>query len=213
MTLTREVGNNGNIQSLGDYSVRIKRGDTDALGPLFVDLPVVNDVMVLPDSQKCESILGGFASVGTLTGPLLGLDPGATQIAGTVKPDADGNVLFATADAVTQAEIVYVTIEGSLVSRQLQVTINLATLPGGEKLRQILSVVSDEGGVTGTLAVALRGATPGAGFAAINAAGTRILFAAADAVTLATVSYLAMPGTGSAADGLAARLASDMNNL
>jgi hypothetical protein len=68
------------------------------------------------------------------------------------------------------------------------------------------------GSAPGVKAIVARGGTPGAGDAALDDTG-QVAFASADVGASAEtvrVKYVAVPGSGTATDGLGTRLASDL---
>lgn len=74
------------------------------------------------------------------------------------------------------------------------VTANVLTLPTAGKAKQILRCWVTAGGSAGNKAVAAAESTPGAGSCAVDEDGN-VVFAAADAVTAAEVTYVPVEGT------------------
>ena len=196
MATTRELANTGSQQALGAIDQKLSIGSKVYGSKLFEEGAVATNIMVLTGA-KASLVLGGFASAGTNTGPLIGVAADATLAAGQVTTNANGDILFFATDAVTRAEIEYLTIEGDRITEQVVVASDTGALQQSKQGRQLISVTSDAGTTTGLLTNETRGVAPGAGEAALNAAGTDVLFNAADAVTLATLVYIATPGIGS----------------
>lgn len=156
---------------------------------------VTTHVMSLSNTEKCRTIIAAYSRVGTLTGaltPIQGPGPVTTEVGVT----DDGDIVFATADAVTDAEVSYLTHEGVVVTKTLAVASDLAQLPAGSRAAVLISASSLAGTLTGTLTVEARGDTPTTGEAAITDTGETIEFAAADAVTSCQVTYVQQPDSG-----------------
>jgi streptogramin lyase len=83
-----------------------------------------------------------------------------------------------------------------VLTKTLPVISDLATLPSGSRAAILIAATSNAGTLTGALAVEARGSTPATGEANITDAGTQIEFAAADAVTECTVTYVQQPDSG-----------------
>lgn len=157
---------------------------------------VTSHILTLPDDAKAVALLKGFARAGTVTGYKEPVADDATLAAGEMQVNAAGDVLFLAADAVTEAEVTYLVQEGEVIEETLPVASDLATLTPSTRRAVILIEVSASTGTSGGAKTpAARGSTPGAGFAAITTDGTQIEFAAADAISEATVKYVAFPGT------------------
>jgi hypothetical protein len=166
------------------------------LVPKFFRGTVVADVLVLPTGAKAHAILAVTATIGTVTGhftPVVGTAAPATTQANV---NAVGNIAFANADAVTEAEVTYVTIDGETVTRQIVVVAGtgIGVLPPGDVGVTLMSATVDVGGALGAKTVLPRtGAAPAAGNARLDINGDQIRFAIADAVTLATVTFVRTP--------------------
>lgn len=182
-----------------------KAGTLLGLIPRRVRAAVVAHTLVLPDAAKAAAVLSAFSIAGTLTGRLAG-GSSATPATGNAGVSLSGDIRFATADAVTSAEVVYLAAEGDVITDTLTVDSDSATLLGGRAAHTIIRVESIEGTTLGALTVAARGAAPGAGAASQSLAGTVVSFNASDAVTAANVTYIATPGVGSAPIGLGENL-------
>jgi len=156
---------------------------------------VTAHVMVLGNTEKAKSIIAAYSRVGTLTGvltPIQGPGPVTTQVGIT----DDGNIIFAAADAVTDAEVSFLTHEGAVVTKVVPVVSDIATLPSGSRAALLVAGSSLAGTLTGDFAVEARGTTPTTGEVAITDTGETIEFAAADAVTSCEVTYIEQPDSG-----------------
>jgi hypothetical protein len=205
MRSLREILNEGNPNKVADALRLLLMGNAIALGARFVRDTVTAHVLTLPEQGRSVNLAGDvYATQGGSTG-LKAPVPGVPA-AGQYSVTPEGNILFAVADAVTEAEITYFAREGSVFEDLVDVTANVATLLGGRGAQIILAVESLAGGATGVFGVAARGSTPGAGNAAIQDVSTGVEFAAADAVTRARVRYIATPGLGDAGGPVATEL-------
>lgn len=196
----KQVGNEGDQNKVGAFNQSVKMGSALLLGAQTVDSAVTSDTIVLPDSAKAFSVIGGFASAGTVTGaftPASGA-PATTEIG----INATGDLIFNNSDAVTQAEVVYLTVEGDVVSASAIIASGEALLPNTSKARLLLSATADGNSRT----VVARASAPAAGEAAVNTAGTAIAFNAADNGLSAVVNYIETPE-----ESVADRLTSDVD--
>lgn len=190
----RTVLNEANPNKVADALRSLPAGSALALLPRTVRGAVVSDLLVLPDDAKAIAIVAAYAVAGGATGafePVLG-----TPAAGKVAASAGGDVEFAAADAVTQAEVVYLAAEGGVFEDLIAVDAGgteQGTLLQGRRAAVLISAEALAGGAPGVEAVVARGSTPGAGEAAIADNPTKVEFAAADAVTRARVKYVAQP--------------------
>lgn len=184
----KSVGNEGNPNKVGDFNQSVKIGSALALGSQTASGAVASHVMVLPDGAKAAYALNGYASVGSVTGVVTGVAgaPATTEVG----VDVNGDLVFQATDAVTQAEVVYVTLEGDQVSASAVVASTTATLPGTSKARLILSATVDGNART---PVARGTAVPGAGTCAISDDGASVEFNVADAGLTAVISYIELP--------------------
>ena len=125
-----------------------------------------------------------------------------------------GNIVFAAADAVTTAEVTYVPVEGDIIEDAIvTVATNVGTLLSSRAAVVLLEIEALAGTSVGAKTPVARGTTPSAGQAAINDAGTGVVFAAADAVTSARIKYVATPGVGSADASAVSNLVVESSNL
>lgn len=167
---------------------------------------VTGDVATL--SKPARVILACFASAGTAPGFKTPIQTGAPA-AGQVSVGATGTAVFNGTDAIAEAEVHYLAAEGlEVVDEEIDVVTNVGTPLQNRKVLVLLAAEALVGGSTGAKTVAVRGTTPGAGNAAAGAVGT-VVFAGADAVTRARVSYIAFPDAA-AGGSVASRLAADV---
>jgi hypothetical protein len=173
-------------------------GSVLALSARGVRGAVVANVLVLPENARAAAILEVRAVAGTAVGLFTPLATGATPVTTEAAINAVGNIVFAAADAVTEAEVVYIAEEGDVTEDVIPVASNSGTLLANRRAKRVLEVTRLVGTDIGVATVVGRGATPADNQAAANAAGTAIVFNAADAVTSARVKYIAQPGYGNA---------------
>lgn len=157
-------------------------------------------------SKPARAILACYASAGTAPGFKTPLQTGAPA-AGQVAVGVTGTAVFNGTDAVTQAEVVYLAAEGESVTEEIDVASNVGAALQGKRAAVLLSAVSLVGTLTGNLTPVVRGSTPTTGQAALGATGT-FVFAGADAVTRARVTYIPLPTTA-AGGSVASRLAAE----
>ena len=108
------VGNEGNPNKVGDFNKSVKIGSALLLGAQSVRAAASGNK--LAPAKKALVALGGFAVAGGTTGPLV---PAASPLApatGEVGVDLSGDLIFASADAVTEAEVTYLPLEGDTIS-------------------------------------------------------------------------------------------------
>lgn len=201
----REIFNEGNPNKVAAAAQVGRLGSFLALVPRLAKGAVTTHVMTLPENARARVILAAISTAGTLTGNLTPIAGGAPTT-GQVGITPTGNIIFATADAVTAAEVIYVSHEGDIIEETVRVVAHVATPTGGRNATLLLSAVATAGTLPGTKVVDFRGAAIATTEAGINAAGTGIVFATADAVTTATIKYVATPGIGSARTALGVNL-------
>lgn len=200
MRTLRAIMDEGNPNKMADAARSLPMGRALSLVPRTYRGAVAGHILTLPESAKARVLLAAYSVAGTLTGELTPLQRGTAVATTEAAPNASGNILFAAADAVTEAEVVYLAYEGEEVEDLLVVSGDVGTLLNGRAAAVLLEVTSLAGTLTGALTPTTRGATPTTGLAAIQDDPHAIEFAAADAVTSATVRYIAQPGEGDSAD-------------
>ena len=194
----RSALNESNPNKLADGGKAIGLGNALSRGLMYkagAVGTVTTHVLSLASTEKCRTVIAAYSRVGTLTGvlvPIQGPGPVTTEVGVT----DDGDIIFAVADAVTDAEVSYLTHEGLVVTKTVAVAANLAVLPSGSRAALLISAESLAGTLTGVFAPEARGTTPTTGEAAITDTGETIEFAAADAVTSCEVTYVQQPDSG-----------------
>lgn len=193
----KTILNESNPSKLGAAGQCAKMGTLLALSPRYVDSAVASHVLTLPEAARAIHILHCYATAGTVTGQMTPIDndgaPATTEVAVT----PTGNIIFQATDAVTAAEVLYLMCEGAIYEETVVVATNVGTLLGSRSGRLLLEATALVGTTTGAETIVARGTTPATTQAALNDAGTGVVFAAADAVTRATIKYIAAPGIGS----------------
>jgi len=190
----KDILNTGDQNKLGAVAKIGRVGDLLAMGARRVRGTVTSHVLTLPDYARAEQILSAFAIAGTLTGELTPIRRG-TVATTQAAINATGSVVFATADAVTEAEVVYIPTEGDIVEETIIVASDVGALLN-RKSHRLLEVTALEGTPLGAFTVVGRGATPTTTQAALSLGGDTVVFASADTVTKARVRYIASPGIG-----------------
>jgi hypothetical protein len=192
----KDVLDEANPNKLPSGAQIAKLGSALSLEPAFIDAGVTANAIALPSAAKAALGLAAFASAGGATGPLAYVAGGA-PVAGEFSVSASGDIVFAAADAVTRAEVLYLPIEGEVITESVFVAASSAALPSGRKAVLLLSASVVSGIIPGAKTVVARGGAPAAGEAAINAAGTAIAFNAADVVAgSCELTYVVTPGSG-----------------
>jgi len=198
MTTVRTSLNKANPASIAMDLQRLAFGEVVNLIPKLVRAPVVAHKLVLPENAKAARILNAFGA-GTASGykTPLAVGSSAAPAAGEVTVNGAGDIVFATADAITVATVIYVAQEGEVFEDTIDVAAGVGTLLGGRSAALLLSGTALVGTVVGAVTPLQRGAAPATGQAAIQGASDKnIVFAGGDGVTRATVRYLAVPGEG-----------------
>lgn len=195
MRTIKQVLNEGTLQRLAPAFSTAKLGTLLGLTALSAVVTVASNIGVLPTTAKARCILRCYSTAGTLTGYLEPTNL-ATPTTGLVGINQNGDLLFAAADAVTEVEVTYITFEGELVEEVITVASNSGTLNNSRRAAILLSATSLVGTLTGGLTNQARAATPTTGQVALGVTGKTVVFAAADAVTQARVSYITYPTLG-----------------
>lgn len=198
MTTVRTSLNKANPASIAMDLQRLGFGELLNLLPKLVKGTVTSNKLTLPENARALRLHMAYG-VGTSSGYKLPRAIGdvTTPSAGECTIDAQGNILFNAADAITSATVQYTAVEGEIFEETIDVASNVGTLLGSRRAIALLSATRVTGTNTGAATPVHRGATPTTGQAAISAADDALIaFAAADAVTRATVRYVAIPGQG-----------------
>lgn len=208
MTTLQAVLNRANPNTDASAAQLVRLGDALAAAARTRRLTVDANVATLPNEAKAAQVLYAFAAAGTATGVLTPVDAFTTPAAGQIAVDANGNLEMAAADAITLLDVTYISVEGQVFTETVEVVANSGTLLSSKASAQLLAVNRDVGTATGPATIAARGSAPGAGSAALADDGLSVAFNAADAVTRATITYIAIPGVGDAATSVDANLRS-----
>jgi hypothetical protein len=208
-----DILNESNPNKVADADRIAQMGNALALSARTIRATVTTNVLTLPEGAKAAAILRCFATTGASTGNKAPVAPETTPAAGQCAVTPTGDVAFANADAVTQAEVTYIAAEsGGVFEDVLSVAASTATLLQGRVGLVLLSATVEVGIVLGAVTIVARGATPAATQAALGATGATIAFNAADVITgRVRVRYIARPDVGGAGTSLNARLASQVD--
>ncbi len=209
----QQVLDSGDLNKIGAALNLAKVGSGLRLVQRFASGTVTTNVLTLPDDEKALAVLQAIATAGTSTGGKTPVPSDATLAAGQVKANGAGNIEFEATDAVTAAEVTYITADGQIFTDEIAVTAaGVGTLRASRTAVLLISaVLSDDATSGGAKAVQPRGATPSAGQAALNLAGQPIFNGTdvgASPVT-ASVTYHATPGATGATESFGDRLDSD----
>lgn len=206
-----DILNESNPQKVADADRIAQMGNALGLIPRRVRGTVTSHILTL--SVKAAVVLAAIATAGGATGNLTPIRTGAAPAAGQVTVSPTGDIQFAAADAVTSAEVVYLSAEsGGVFTETVDVAASVGTLLQSRRGSVLLSATIDVGISTGPVTVDFRGVAPAAGEASLNLLGTGVSFNAADVVTgRATITYIAQPDVGGAGTSLGTRLASSVD--
>jgi hypothetical protein len=194
----REILNEGNANKIPNAARDVRLGNALAVVPRYFRGTVTSHILTLPEASRAAVILRGYTTIGTTLGEVTPLKSNAAPSSSLdAAPNALGNVLFLAADAVTEAEILYVPYEGDVVEDVIAVASHVGTPLGSRAVALLLEAEALTGGSAGAKTIVARGtAAPSAGQAALLSLPTSVRFAAADAVTSARIKYIAAPGFG-----------------
>lgn len=184
----------------------------DALGNDAGNLATL-DSIVLPDGSRAANIIRAYARTGTAgTGQMTVEAFHATPGTGEIAVAPNGNIVLLAADVITNVDILYLPQRGDVLESTFPVVSNALTIPTALTTLGVIAVLDVNAVVatsTGRKIVLTPGGTAAAGQAALNVAKTQVTFAAADAVTRATVKFLLVPPTAERLDE-ALKLAADI---
>lgn len=187
----KDAGNDGNPNKVGDFNQVLGMGSAIRLGAMSIDGAVASHILTLPEGQKAGAVLFAYSRAGTLTGYLTGQPPGGAVATTQVGITPTGDILFATADAVTDAEVVYFPLEGAVVEKTVVVSGGVAPI-GDNGARLLIEASQLTGGAAGAKTVVARGTAPSAGEAAVGVTGTVVFNAEANGEQV-TVKYIEFP--------------------
>jgi len=179
-----------------------------------VTVAAATDIGALPATAKAKAIVSCYVSDPTALNYMVVALTDAAPAAGEVAITPEGDVIFNAADNVLECELVYIPVEGELITETIPVVAaGTGTLLGGRRASQIVSATLIAPAATpGVKVVEARGTAVGAVGAAgvcVDFSGVDINFAAAEvtAICTALVSYWALPSVGVTPDGFGDRLA------
>lgn len=175
---------------------------------------VASNRLELPDGGKAVALVGGtIIAGGGGTGAIDPVAEDAAPASGQATITPDGSILFAAADAVTEAEVWYFAYEADAVT--VDIVVDPATGLGPLSPYQgtrLLAAEALTGGVTGDASIVARGdAQPLTGECRLNLDGENVEFLIADAVTAARVTFIPRPGFGPADDTVAGQMDDTVN--
>lgn len=171
---------------------------------------VTSHITALPEGLRAMSLLYAYATAGTVTG-LMTVVAGGAPTTGQVSLTLNGQVIFATADAVTEAELVFAPYAGDIVDEVLNLSgAGLGTLGGGRAAKLLISAEVLTGAAAGLKTNIARGGSPSAAQACLTVSGRGVQFNAAAASVQARVRYIQSAAPGSAPSEL---LMTEQNNL
>lgn len=192
----KTILNEANANKLPSAAQQANLGSMLGLVARTIRAAVSSHKIVLPDDAKAVAVVAAFSTAGVLTGALSPTFGAVTT--GLVGVNNTGDILFATADAVTSADVVYLAMEGQVFEDYVPVVANSAAPLADRNISRLLEAESLTGTLTGALTVIARGGTVATGQAAASLTGAAVSFFAANAVTTARIKYIAMPGVGTA---------------
>lgn len=183
-----------NPNRLPDAAREVRIGSALGNAPRNARVVVVagTGVGALPEDAKAVAVLRCYVTAGTVTGHFTALQTAAAPATTQVGVSATGNLQFLIADAVTEAEVTYVTAEGVIRQETIAVASQIGALPAGIQVKTLLSATDVTGGGSVAKTVVARGNAPAASSASISIDGDTIRFGDAG-VTSALVRYLAWP--------------------
>lgn len=210
-----DILNEGNLNKVAD-AIKAGRVGTILKGlPQYFKGTVTSGILTLP--VPAATILSANALAGTTLGPKTPVIPaaGATGVPATttVTTSPTGNASFNVAtDALSSAEVLFLAETGETFTEVVAVASNTGVPLASKNVKRLLAATSLAGTLVGALVVDQRGTAPATGHAAAKADGTGFAFNSSDAVTSASVTYIATPGVGATkSDAVAALAVSDKN--
>lgn len=202
----KEAANEANPNKLGPiFQNRAGRLMSSSLR--YARGTVAGHRLVLPDEAKAAALHAcTIIAAGAGTGPAVLVSERATIATTQAQIAPNGDVRFAAADAVTEAEVWYQAYEADPVT--MDVIVDPATGVGllqPWQAARLISATALTGTVTGAAAVGARSSAQPSGTGVVNLAltGASVIFLIADAVTSARVTFIPRPGFGPAADTVA----------
>ncbi len=199
----RDICNEANPSKLESGLQQARLGTLLALVPRVIRGTVTAGILTLPENARAAAILAAFVRAGSTLGPKTPVVPAATAagIPATtnVTTSPEGHVSFNVAtDAPSDAEVHYVPEEGDIIEEVIPVVpgTGVGTPLAGRNIKRLLAATAITGGVVGACVIDQRGfAVATTKHAAASVLGLA-QFLIADAVTSATIRYIATPGIG-----------------
>lgn len=191
--------NDANPNILPDLARTVKLGTLLGAASAQCRAVVASHITDLPEGMRVGVLLAAYATVGTLTGAMTVVTGGAPTT-GQVSITPTGQVIFATADAVTEAELYFIPASGDIVEELVPLNgAGLGTLGGSRHAKLLISAEVTTGASTGVKTVIARAGSPSAAQAALTANGSGVQFNVAAASSMALIRYIksADPGASS----------------
>lgn len=157
----------------------------------------VGGLLTLPSGAKAAHLVRARVNAGANAGVKAIAAPESAPAADEAAITPGGDILFNAAAGDPLVEVMYFAHGGDERSATVSVVSDAGAIPFGLGGLCLVAAKSLEGTLTGDLAVVARGATPATGEAALADDGESVDFAAADAVTMAELTFVALPGAGS----------------
>jgi hypothetical protein len=184
---------------LGQSNQHLRNLDPDVAGANPYDLST-EDTIVLPDNAKASRILRCTVRAGGATGEFTEkAGYGTTPTTGTVGVTPNGNIAFIATDAVTDADVSYVSERGDVLELTLPVVsgTGVLALPDSVVEQGVILLLEAES-LAGTLVSKMivlvpSNSAPATTKALLTIPKHQVLFAVADAVTRARVKLLLCP--------------------
>lgn len=209
----RAAANSSLLPNMGAIGYSMQWGDAMTGARMSVNGAVTSHVLTLPNQYKASMILKAYSRAGSTTGELAYVTGGAPTT-GQISTTPTGDIICATADAVTSLEVDYMTFDGPLITELVTVASSVATLNASKAAYCLISATVVTGASPGAVTPVARGtASPSSGQAAIQDDPTKVNFNAAQVVAgTATLVYVAQGGVGNGAgQKLKARLEADVD--
>jgi hypothetical protein len=208
METVKQMLDKANPNSIPDYFRVLALGGLlrgQISNQLFLKAPAADPLQLvavqsikLAEDGKALTILSAYARAGAGTpGPLSVVAAGTTPVAGEVAVAANGDLVFAAADAWTSVDVAYEPAKYDIAEFTLPVDAGgILTIPADYVATGVLSAEVTKvsaGSALGGKIVLAAGAAPAAGQAALSADKATVVFAVADAATEAKVKLALVP--------------------
>ena len=157
----------------------------------------VGGLLTLPSGAKAAHLVRARVNAGANAGVKAVAAPESAPGADEAAITPGGDIVFNAAAGDPLVEVMYFAHGGDERKATVSVVTDSGAIPFGLGGLCLVAANALEGGVTGAKTIAARGATPAAGEAALSDDGESVDFAAGDAVTMAELTFVALPGAGS----------------